>query len=278
MKIVISKSQWTKIGKMAGWIKMSVGEIEEIDGKYYNENLEEVPNPNVDRSIEIIVKGEKIILKEGQNYKNFFGNYLLKSIDNVNDPQNAKITVEYLDGQFKGETKVYPAKSQAEALYSEKKRSINELEERTGINIIEFNLPNEFFTLGYLTKHSKIIVEVPKDLAERFELKYKELTGDDAKNPANSGSYYIAPKDENRWYIKGRLIFDLNTNIVSKLKFPDTVNIINKGGRIEINNNNYIYNLFQNGFKLGRNEANYNAISSGLSETNKASFDQGFNS
>lgn len=259
-------------------IKTAKGEVELIDGKWYNENLEEVPNPNVAKSIEFNIKGEVVVLKEGEQYKNYFGNYLLKVISNPNDPQNAKVTVEYLDGQFKNQEKVYPAKSQAEAIYSEKNRVRIEEEERQGIDIIEFRAPDEFFTLGYLAKHSRIIVEVPKDLTLKFETKYKELTGDDAQRYLKNGSYYIAPKQESRWYIRGRLVFDLNETAASRVSFPNDVNINNKNGRIEINNNNYIYNLFKRGFRLGRNDSNYNSLSVGLSGQSKEAFDQGFNS
>jgi hypothetical protein len=267
-----------KIGKNGKWIKTAQGQAIEVDGKWYNENMEEIPNPNTPKSIEFNIRGESVVLKEGERYKNYFGNYLLKSIDNT-DPQNAKVTVEYLDGQFINETKIYPAKSQAEAIFSEKNRVRMEEEERAGIDIITFNSSDEFFTLGYLAKNSRIIVEVPKDpkILSGFETKYKELTGEDAAQHLQDASYYIAPKQENRWLARGRLIFPIKESVMSRLSFPSNVNINNKGGRIEINNNNYIYNLFRQGFRMGRNEGNYGSISSGLSGSYKDAFDQGFN-
>jgi len=254
--------------------------IVEIDGKYYDENLNEVPKPAsvpAPKSIEFTIHGNTIILKENEQYRNYFGNYVINSIDNVSDPQSSKITVKYLDGQFKNETKTYPASSQAEAIYSERNRVRIEEEERAGINIIEFASSNEFFTLGYLAKNSRIIVETPRDMASKFETKYRELTGDDARMHIQDNSYYIAPNSENRWHIRCRMIFDLKPAVLSMLSFPSAVNINNKNGRAEINNNNYVYNLFRSGFKLGRNSNNYNSIASGLSEQYRAAFDQGFN-
>ena len=289
MKIKLSKSQWHKIGKLAGWIKTAYeGEIIEIDGEKYKEAngdlveiTEDIPKsitsnqPNQPKSIKFNIKGEEVVLTEGKTYRNYFGSYILNSI---NDTEPKTITVIYLDGQNKDSIQTYPAKSQAEAIKSEEKRAIRQEETATGIEITKFSTNAEFYTLGYLAKHSRILVEVPKNLTEKFERQYNALTGDTATSHIQDNSYYIAPKEENRWYIKGRLTFPVIEEAVNKLSFPSDVNIIHKGDNVEINNNNYIFNLFRNGFKLGENSGNYGIISRGLSGEAKQAFDQGFNS
>lgn len=252
------------------------GEIIEVDGKKYREvngELVEVIE-HQPKSISIMVAGEEITLTEGEQYKNYFGNYILRTI-NSGDP--VTVTVLYVDGQFKNETKTYPAKSQAEAVSSEQKRILRNEEERLGIDVVRFSSLNEFFTLGYMAKNARITIEVPKFLAANFEFKYNRLTGDDAKNHLADKSYYIAPKEKNRWAVKGRLTFNIKTSAMSRMSFPSNIGIISRAGHIEINNNNYIYNMFKNGFKLGYNENNYSNIVSGLSGEYKEAFDEGFN-
>jgi hypothetical protein len=287
----VTHFDWVKIGYKTGWIKLAESETVEIDGKIYKEldgDLVEIEQSSVPKttneqikeiqSISFNIKGEKIVLREGEQYKNYFGNYLLKLINNQNDPLKSTVTVEYLDGQMIGQTQTYPAKAQALAIYNEKNRTRHEEERHLGIDLVAFDSPDEFFTLGYLAKHAIITVEVPKDLEANFNEKYSKLTGEDAKKSLADGFYYIAPKHENRWYIKCRLIFDINTEITKRLFFPSGINTINRNGRFEINSNNYIYNLFKNGFRLGHNESNKNLISAGLTGVQKANFEEGFNS
>ena len=256
MKIKISKSQWHKIGKITKWAS---GEVIEIDGKFYNENMEEISNPNLAKSkvIEFNINGEVVILEEGKNYKNYFGNYLLKSIEGLSDPKNAKIIVQYLDGQFKNETRSYPAKSQAEAIHSEQGRIIREQEDRQGIDIIKFSTLAEYFTLGYLAKNSRIIVEVPSDpiIMLKFENKYRELTGEEAKNHLQDGSYYIAPKQESRWRARCRLTFAIKDSVVSKLSFPSDISINNNLFEGDILGRNiYLNNSPASSLRLGSGE------------------------
>lgn len=274
MKIKISKSQWNKIGLIAGWIKIAKeGDIEQIGDKWYKEtngDIVEIENPNKAKSMKLTIKGEDIVFTEGEKYKNYFGEYIIRSINNDNT-----ITVEYTEGNLKGATKTYPAKSQAETIINEKQRQqINNANNPQNYRL-SLSSDKEFFTLGYLAKHGKVIAEVPEDKALEFEKIYNQITGDNA-----SKKYLIVPKKENRWFIKLRLKFNLpdNPQLVSQLSFPNDVNVINKQGVIEINNNGYIYGLFRSGFKLGNNSNNYSNMSSGLSGNSKTAFDSGFNS
>jgi len=245
----------------------------EIDGKWYDEETgEEIPTPSqkidIPKSITIPIRGYEYVFEEGQMYSDAAGNYRVDDILEEN-----KISVTYIDGNFSGQKRIYDALDRAKIIHNEERRQ----DAKDNIKTIRFNEPDEYFTLGYLAKNSKINVEVPLEQAKNFEVKYKNLTGDDATDYLDSGDYYIAPKQENRWYVKCRLRFDIKESVMSRLSFPNDMKLGNAGGKVQIDNNNYVYNLFRNGFKIGKNVNNYNEISSGLSGRFKDAFDDGFN-
>jgi len=182
MKIALSKSQWRMIGKLTGWMKEA--QIVDVDGRqylqengrWYDENLNEVPNPMPaePKQVEFVIRGHRRILKEGERYKNSFGNYLLRSIRGHENPQTATVTVEYLDGQMRGETKTYPARAQVEAIYSELVRS---MQETGGFEDISSG-QSESYTIGILAK-CKLVGAIRSDKIEEVKRIYQTLTGDD---------------------------------------------------------------------------------------------------
>jgi hypothetical protein len=250
-----------------------IAEPIEIDGKWYDEQnneMIEIPGPTkgepASRSITIPVRDYKYIFEEGGIYSDAAGNY---RVDKILDENKIKVT--YIDGQFSGQERTYSAFDRAKIIYNEERRQ----DAKNKMTTVQFNEPNHYFTLGYLAKNSKINVEVPSDQAANFEAKYRDLTGDDAKT--HSDNYYVAPKQENRWHVKCRLRFSVIESVMPNLSFPSDVKFNNVAGAIQIDNNNYVYNLFRHGFKIGRNVDNYNGISAGLNGKFKEAFDDGFN-
>lgn len=83
--------------------------------------------------------------------------------------------------------------------------------------------------------------------------------------------------NDDRWSYTLRMkIPNPDPEIGNKLKLPDN-NIVRKSG-IEINDCSYVWNLFRNGFRPGRNEDRAEIISTSIPADAKDIFMAGFNS
>lgn len=121
---------------------------------------------------------------------------------------------------------------------------------------------NEFQeSLDYLVnRRGQVWVEVEMRHVDknRFDTRYTDSTGLDVPLVTDSFPYYVWPADadpNSKWGIELRLYFVSDNNL------PEPLHIITKNNSRHgyeqydkrINNNDFIFALFENGFHLGQN-------------------------
>jgi hypothetical protein len=121
---------------------------------------------------------------------------------------------------------------------------------------------NEFqISLEYLSNHRNqvwIEVEMRHVDKKRFDKIYNDSTGLDVPTITDSFPYYVWAPDadpNSKWGIELRLYFVSDNNLPESLQTITKNN--NRHGYEEynkrINNNDFIFALFENGFHLGQN-------------------------
>jgi len=280
--INISKFDFLKIGFSTGWIeKYSTSEgIIEIDGKFYkdeNGTTVEVENPNkkieekkLPKNITVSVLNRDYVFQEGKVYSDAAGHY---EVENIN---GNKLDVVYIDGSFNGEHRTYDTIGRAVIIDNESKRE----DARNKMRTINLNKPNQYFTLGFLAKNGRIWVEIPERHVPEFERIYKEFTGEDPKQYLKinngKGGYAILKEEDRKRPMELRIAFPVvHSEILDKMDFGKNINIITDGERMEINNSDYLKNLFKFGFTIGNNSKNIEKIRSKIHPDNVEYFDKG---
>ena len=277
MKFILSKNQWVKAGKKAGWFKMAQGEVVEMDGKWYNDKMEEVPNPTASNPISSLPKSITVLgitFTEGEELENWFGSYqILRLLD------DKFMEVQYLSA-FRpdvrpGEIKRYPILAQAETIRNAMKQSELEIARATKLNKIDnFTEPNQFFTLGYIAAHGYISAEIGPKFHQRFPLTFKRITGESPDIYLGKG--YQLSDNGNRWSYTLRIRFDPPPpNVGEKLKLPEN-RIVRETG-VEINDGAFIWGLFKMGFRPGKNNARFSIILSNVPAHSQDMFIAGSN-
>ena len=103
-----------------------------------------------------------------------------------------------------------------------------------------------------------IEVEMRYKDKEKFNKKYKSLTGLNVPSDSSKAPYYVWSKNDdpnNKWGIELRLYYKSDNNTPQYLLNVSTTN--GRKGYEEydkrINSNKLIWKLFENGFRLGKN-------------------------
>lgn len=275
----LNRLEWLKIGAKTKWLK--IAEPIEVDGKWYDEKngeLVEIDNPNAPKETKepatpksYKVEAYKITFTEGQEYANWYGIY---KVLKIND--NKTMDVEYLQAFQQdvsvGERVTYPILAQAETIFKANKR--NEIEARLN-RVTEFKEPDEYFTMGVLAAHGYVSAEIGPKYHKSFPFKYQKLTGEDPRVHLNKG-YRLSP-NEDRWSytLRVHMPSDIPTKVLEKMKMPKA---ISRGEGIEINDNAFVWGLFNKGFRIGKNEDKRDQIAATLTADKKEAFLEGFNS
>jgi hypothetical protein len=273
----VTKLDFLKIGFSTGWIKKySDDGIVEIDGKFYKDEggiTVEVEKPKQEKppkSITISILDRDYVFQEGNVYSDVAGHYKVKDIN------GDKLDIVYLDGSFAGDSKTYNARDRAIIINNEFKRE----DARNRMRTINLNKPNQYFTLGFLAKNGRIWVEIPERLVPEFERIYQTFTGEDPKQylKINNkvGGYAVLKEEDRKRPMELRISFPvIHSEILNNMDFGKNVNIISDNGRMEINNSDYLKNLFKLGFTIGSNSKNIQKIRSKVPPDNTEYFDQG---
>jgi len=264
------------------WYKKSqnisgTAELEQIDGKWYDESLAEVnppteppkerPAESVTESLQrksYTVDSYGVTFTEGEEYTNWFGTYVVLKIND-----DATMDVEYLQS-FKhpinaGDIKNYPMNSQAETIH--KSRRSKEIEMKLN-NIMDLKGQDGNFTMGLMAANGYISAEVGPKYHKSFPEKYKAITGEDVSKYLGAG-YRLSP-NEDRWSYTLRVhLPSLPPEILNKLNVK---NIISRKDGIEINDNAFVWGLLNNGFSIGRNKDKIAQMVSKLTDEDKGAF------
>ena len=262
-----------------GWVRLGQ-EIADIggkqywkeNGKWYDESLKEIPNPNLPKSKAVM----GVIFTEGEEYENWFGTYrVLKILD------DKMMQVEYLN-VFKpqvhaGEIKIYPMLAQAETIQNAKEQSDAELAKALHLNdITHFEQPDEFFTLGYIASHGYVSAEIGPKFHKSFPLMFQKITGELPESYRGSG--YKDSDNPDRWSYTLRVTCPPpSADVGEQLELPQGYIVRPKSG-VEINNGSFVWGLFGIGFRPGKNDARVQEILSHIPADAHAAFMAGFNS
>jgi hypothetical protein len=136
-----------------------------------------------------------------------------------------------------------------------------------------------FKCLGYLaspSRQTKLDVELRPEQRSKFESRYENITGI-IPIPDNI-NYYLLQQNADKWGVELRIYFVRNENIPDEL---DTMVVSPRpdqgyNARINNNNNNFIWQLIEYGFRLG-NSQDINLIKQKVPLYYRTDFVDGFN-
>jgi len=298
IKVGLNRFDWLKIGFSQNWLRKKAAKSAVINGKlfeagniYYDEKrqldyiLEDILKEDDFRyalkatydtgeegTITIDLPKKKVldqrtslVFEEGDIKENRKGAYKILKIHD----DEKYMDVEYVGGEHDGSRQTLDIPSQAKVIYNEQVRE----NEKYNLKPINFVQPNEYFTLGYLARNGQILVNINTNLTLDFEKIYQELTKDNARQYLGNGYSTREPFRGGDWY---KILFPSpSPEVLNNFNFSKDIdaNIMDDKGGMQINNRNYIMNLFRMGFHIGRNNNNINDIVSRIeNEDNKQDF------
>ncbi len=313
-KIKLSKYDWLKFGKKAGWI-FSYAQSVAINGHIYKEGDEVIFNETkyLIMGVEKLSSGNNKIslMDNNMNEKSFeidtFGFPVGKTAQDFlgihrKTVISPRFQIPFTEGETKtnhlgkyvilgisdDEKNIHVKYIDGNAAGEEKTHKISDQElilhnmkvrEDQKSNLKELNLgegANKSFTLGYLAANGQIIIMLNEEHVDGFSEVYKRITGDDLA-PHYKKDFYT--REDGPDYF--RIIFPTppeNILNIFALKEDEIVPIPDRSidsGRYQFNSRNYIMNLFKMGFILGNNKDRINKIKQGVSD--QESFEKGFN-
>lgn len=254
-----------------------IAEPIKIDDKWYEEdeegNVVEVDAPVSENVEPKSYTADKygVTFTEGEEYVNWYGVYKVLKING-----DKTIDVEYLqafrDPVSAGQIKTYPILSQAETIY--KARRSKEIEMRLN-NIANLEGTETAFAMGLIVANGYLSAEVGPKYHQSFPEKYKAVTGEDISKYIGKG-FRLSP-NEDRWSYTLRVhLPSLPVELLNRLNLP---NIKVRSEGIEINDNAFVWGLFNKGFSIGRNDHKAERVASKLTDNSeKDAFWSGVNS
>jgi len=222
-----------------------------IDGKWYDEECNEVPAPVIRRARKTAT-AHGVTFIEGESYENHFGVYEVNEI--LEDGK--KMDVSYLEVKagsvVTGCSYVYPVAAQAETIANEKAEK--EAKMRL-LGTMEFGEGDDFL-LTYLKKNGRFNAAVPPKSVKAFNEEYAMFTGHLPEDHEGHG-YYIderQPGKPESWGVSMSISFPLCDEVFSYL--PAGQHITQSDGRGSIVSNAFCRGLLKKGFELGSNKDN----------------------
>jgi len=296
--INITKLDFLKIGFSTGWIKKySIdGEVVEIDGKFYkDENGKTVEVGEPGKKIEekqsaksITVENvtvpalniqEDFTFTEGKLYENYYGTYRVKNI-NANDNSLDVVYVSIKHPTVSSDQVYnYKIRTQAEAVLSTRGRQQQEIRGLRG-TLINPDLTiqrkkDEYFVIGYIAKNAYVSAEIGPKSIKTFAEQYEKITGEDPEKYLDKG-YHLSPSARYSYTLRVKFPVPVNLNTQSKFnEFSRADAMITRGSSIEINSNEYIWKLFNIGFRINRNNQNIGNIFGNIPEEYREDFTSG---
>lgn len=216
----------------------------------------------------------EVVFVVDQQYENALGAYTVLSI---NEP---KMKIRY-DKAFStyvrvGQEAIYDIKGQADSISKMMREkaapSVKRMAKRLK-NVPKIGSHMGAFTYGYLAKHGYISIDVGPSSIDTFPDDFKLVTGLGIHQFAGHG-YHEDPCMNKYSYSMTITIPNPDEETAKHLSLP--VCKLVRDNTIEINSNDYIWELFKNGFLPGSNVANELRIREMMFPEMKDSFKQGF--
>ena len=244
------------------WHDEDGNEVIEDGGKWYDEDLHE-----------IVFEKEPVsygMFTEGQEYgPNYFGTFKVLEIMLRSKDMRVQYVTSNNRGVCVGECKVYPMSAQSEAIASEAKRKKTALQLD---GIADFSGSKQFFTLGAIASSGYVSAEIGPKSHKSFPQKYLEMTGESVEQFDGKG-YHLSPNDD-RWSYTLRVhLPSLSSDFLNNMSLP---NVKCRSEGIEVNDNSFVWGLFNLGFSFGRNNEKASEIASKLGEADRSAFWSGF--
>jgi hypothetical protein len=215
-----------------------------VDGKWYDEDLNEISNPHA-RSVTL----QGITFTEGQEYENFWGFYKVLEISGDSRRMRVQYTSVKQSRVHPGDEREYPTAAQAETISNERRRVSTELKVA---GAVEFTGEKGTDTLLFIKEHGSIDVTVPPHRQQTFSAKYRNVTGHGPEDYFGAGFHHT---DCEGWWAETMRVYLPVTEELSKLDLPDE-GIRVEGSMVIVSNNKFVWGLFHRGFHIGANKDN----------------------
>ena len=223
---------------------MQIDKLVEIDGRWYDEDLNEV----------ILTQPKSVTMNdvtftEGESYENFFGTCTVVALS------DEKMTVRYDEVKHTsvnvGDERTYPIAAQADTIAKERRRVKAKMSK---VNAMEFTGAKDIDTLAFIKEHGTIDVTVPPHRKELFHSRYMSVAGHPPEDHFGNGFHHT--DCEGWWGDTMRVYLPMpEPEVAEKLSLPeDGVRV--EGDRIIVSNNSFVWGLFHRGFHIGSNVEN----------------------
>lgn len=224
---------------------VKVVDVVEIDGKLYDENLNEVFSSDKPVSYTHPLYG--VTFTENASYTNYYGTYRILKILAEQDRMDVVYDSSLLRGVAKGEEKTYPISAQAETIWRQEQKQKEKLRR---VRAVTFGGENDGSLLNYIREHGQILARVPTKCKKSFDTLYRSVTGEDASDCGQEGYYEV--KNEGWWGVSLVVNFAASQEDLAGLDLPkEGVRVT--GNMVQISNNAFGWGLLFSGLRLGRN-------------------------
>jgi hypothetical protein len=225
---------------------VKVLDVVEIDGKLYDENLNEVSLSDKPVSHTDPLYG--VTFSEKASYENYYGTYRVLKILAEQDRMLVVYDSVKSGGVSVGEEKTYPISAQAETIWRQEQK---QKEKMRRVKAVDFSGDKEASLFALIRDTGMIQASVPVKSKKSFETLYRTATGEDVSKHFDSEAYYEV-KNEDWWGVSLRVYFPLSREDLARFDLPKEGLLVN-GNMVRISNNAFVWGLIFGGLRLGRN-------------------------
>lgn len=236
----------------------------EIDGRWYDEGLNEVeapvallpvsePEPEIEKILPRSATSLGKTFIEGESYSNYFGTYTVLSFSD--DLKMMTVRYDVAEHMVRvGQIVEYKVASQAETIYKQERRDKVALAHARGRVKVSDLSETDDFTLLWIAENGRIDVSCASASVDNFRAYYRITAGHEADDHKGHGFTPVAHED--RWGTTMVVDFPMpDEDGLKALRLPEE-GVHVDGNHITISNNAFVRGLFERGFHIGRNNEN----------------------